>query len=119
MNKDNLLLNYKDLKLKYENLKAYNKTNFLNCNEEKMKRLRSKENELEKKIGYRFAMQRLLVHEFQAYTEVLKLMDFVFLNHKKVDLQKATIYFSKLFPNIRICYPNHQGDRERSNVYHS
>ena len=34
-----------------------------------------------KNIGYRFAMQRLLVHEFQAYTEVLKLMDFVFLNH--------------------------------------
>jgi EAL and modified HD-GYP domain-containing signal transduction protein len=48
-------------------------------------------------------MQRLLVHEFQAYTEVLKMMDFVFLNHKKVDLQKATIYFSKLFPHIRIC----------------
>ncbi len=56
-----------------------------------------------KEMGYRFAMQRLLVHEFQAYTEVLKLMDFVFLNHKKVDLQKATIYFSKLFPRIRIC----------------
>lgn len=53
--------------------------------------------------GYKFAIRKLLVHEFQAYTEVLKLMDYVFLNYKKVDLEKATIYFSKLFPNIRIC----------------
>ncbi len=53
--------------------------------------------------GYKFAIRKLLVHEFQAYTEVLKRMDYVFLNHKKVDLQKATIYFSKLFPNIKIC----------------
>ncbi len=53
--------------------------------------------------GYKFAIRKLLVHEFQAYTEVLKRMDYVFLNHKKVDLQKATIYFSKLFPNIQIC----------------
>lgn len=56
-----------------------------------------------KEKGYRFAIRKLLVHEFQAYTEVLKMMDFVFLNHKKVDLQKATIYFSKLFPQIKIC----------------
>lgn len=53
--------------------------------------------------GYKFAIRKLLVHEFQAYTEVLKRMDYVFLNHKKVDLQKATIYFSKLFPNIKMC----------------
>ena len=56
-----------------------------------------------KEKGYRFAIRKLLVHEFTAYTEILKLMDFVFLNHKKVDLQKATIYFSKLFPQIKIC----------------
>lgn len=56
-----------------------------------------------KEKGYRFGICRLLVHEFQAYTQLLKLMDFVFLSHKKVDLQKATIYFSKLFPNIKIC----------------
>lgn len=53
--------------------------------------------------GYKFAMRKLLVNEFQAYTEVLKLMDYVFLNYKKVDLEKATVYFNKLFPNIRIC----------------
>lgn len=56
-----------------------------------------------KEKGYKFAIRRLLVNEFQAYTEILKLMDYVFLNYKKVDLEKATIYFTKLFPNIRIC----------------
>lgn len=56
-----------------------------------------------KEKGYRFAIRKLLVHEFTAYTEILKLMDFVLLNHKKVDLQKATIYFNKLFPQIKIC----------------
>ena len=53
--------------------------------------------------GYRFGMRKLLVQEFQEYTEILKLMDFVFLNHKKVDLTKAKIYFEKLFPHIQIC----------------
>lgn len=56
-----------------------------------------------KEQGYRFAMRKLLVQEFQEYTEILKLMDFVFLNHKKVDLTKAKIYFDNLFPNIQIC----------------
>ncbi len=53
--------------------------------------------------GYRFGMRKLLVQEFQEYAEILKLMDFVFLNHKKVDLTKAKIYFEKLFPQIQIC----------------
>ena len=62
---------------------------------ERIKELRDK--------GYKFAIRKLLVHEFQPYAEILKLMDYVFLNHKKVDLQKATIYFNKLFPNVKIC----------------
>lgn len=53
--------------------------------------------------GYRFGMRKLLVQEFQEYAEILKLMDFVFLNHKKVDLTKAKIYFENLFPHIQIC----------------
>ena len=56
-----------------------------------------------KEQGYRFGMRKLLVQEFQEYAEILKMMDFVFLNHKKVDLTKAKIYFEKLFPHIQIC----------------
>lgn len=56
-----------------------------------------------KSKGYKFAMRKLLVNEFQAYDEILKLMDFVLLNCTKVDLEKATLYFNRLYPNIRIC----------------
>ena len=56
-----------------------------------------------KRKGYKFAMRKLLVNEFQSYGEILKLMDYVLLNYKKVDLEKATLFFNKLYPNIRIC----------------
>lgn len=56
-----------------------------------------------KKQGYKLAIRKLQVAEFEAYREILKLMDYVFLNHKKIDISKAKIYFHKLFPHIRLC----------------
>ena len=61
-----------------------------------------------KGMGYKFGMRKLAVHDFQAYTEVLKLMDYVFLNPKKVDLAIAKKYFSALFPQITLCAVNVQ-----------
>lgn len=56
-----------------------------------------------KSQGYKLAIRKLHVAEFEAYREILKLMDYVFLNHKKIDISKAKIYFNKLFPQIRLC----------------
>ena len=56
-----------------------------------------------KNQGYKLAMRRLQVAEFEAYREILKLTDYVFLNHKKIDISKAKIYFNKLYPQIRLC----------------
>ncbi|MCI9071923.1 MAG: HDOD domain-containing protein [Lachnospiraceae bacterium] len=56
-----------------------------------------------KKQGYKLAIRKLQVAEFEAYREILKLTDYVFLNHKKIDISKAKIYFTKLFPQIRLC----------------
>lgn len=56
-----------------------------------------------KQQGYKLAMRKLQVAEFEAYREILKLMDYVFLNHKKIDISKAKIYFNKLFPQIKLC----------------
>lgn len=56
-----------------------------------------------KNLGYKLAIRKLQVAEFEAYREILKLMDYVFLNHKKIDISKAKIYFHKLFPHIRLC----------------
>ncbi len=53
--------------------------------------------------GYKLAIRKLQVAEFEAYREILKLMDYVFLNHKKIDISKARIYFNKLFPHIKLC----------------
>ncbi len=56
-----------------------------------------------KNQGYKLAMRKLQVAEFEAYREILKLTDYVFLNHKKIDISKAKIYFNKLYPQIRLC----------------
>lgn len=56
-----------------------------------------------KSQGYKLAMRKLQVADFESYREILKLTDYVFLNHKKIDISKAKIYFTKLFPKIHLC----------------
>ncbi len=56
-----------------------------------------------KSQGYKLAIRRLQVAEFEAYREILKLVDYVFLNHRKIDINKAKIYFNKLYPHIHLC----------------
>lgn len=68
-----------------------------------IKRLR----ELKEK-GFKLAMRKLAVQSFEAYREILLLMDYIFLDHKKVDVSMAKIYFSKVYPNIHICVVNIQ-----------
>ncbi|MDE5909162.1 MAG: HDOD domain-containing protein [Lachnospiraceae bacterium] len=61
-----------------------------------------------KGMGYKLAIRKLEVHSFEAYREILLLMDYIFLDHKKVDVSKAKIFFSNLYPNVRICVVNIQ-----------
>ncbi|MGN0167912.1 MAG: EAL and HDOD domain-containing protein [Acetatifactor sp.] len=56
-----------------------------------------------KEKGYKLAVQKLPVQDFENYREVLKLTDYVFLNNKKVAIDKAKIYFGKLYPGIKLC----------------
>ena len=56
--------------------------------------------------GYQLAMKKLPVARFEIYREVLSLMDYIFLDHKKIDISKAKIYFSKIYPNIKLCAVN-------------
>lgn len=56
--------------------------------------------------GFKLAMRKLNVSDFEAYTPILKLLDFVLLNHARIDITKARIYFGKLFPNIELCAVN-------------
>lgn len=56
--------------------------------------------------GYKFAIKKLNVSDFENYKEIFMLMDYVVLNSKKIPIDKAGIYFGKLFPNITLCAGN-------------
>lgn len=59
-----------------------------------------------KSQGFGIAIRRLSVPEFQVYSSILSLADYIFLNHKKIAIDKAKIYFERLFPNIRLVAGN-------------
>ena len=61
-----------------------------------------------KEMGFKLAIRKLEVQSFESYREILLLMDYIFLDHKKVDVSKAKIYFSSLYPNVHICVVNIQ-----------
>lgn len=56
--------------------------------------------------GYKLAIRKIQVSEFENYRPILNLMDYLFLNSKKIAIDKAKIYFSKLFPHIKLCAGN-------------
>lgn len=56
-----------------------------------------------KKMGYKLAIRKLSVQDYENYREILKLVDYVFLNNRKVAIEKAKIYFGKLYPEIKLC----------------
>ncbi|MCH5275815.1 MAG: HDOD domain-containing protein [Lachnospiraceae bacterium] len=59
-----------------------------------------------KDSGYKLAMRKLEVAKFEEYRQILLLVDYMFLNHKKIDITKARIYFQKVYPNIQLCAGN-------------
>lgn len=61
-----------------------------------------------KNVGFKLAIRKLAVQNFEPYREILLLMDYVLLDHKKIDISKAKIYFSKIYPNVKLCAGNIQ-----------
>lgn len=59
-----------------------------------------------KAAGFKLAMRKLAVANFEKYREILLLTDYILLDHKKIDITKATIYFSNVYPNIKLCAGN-------------
>ncbi len=56
-----------------------------------------------KQKGYKLAFRKLGVSDFENYKEIFKLLDYILLNSRKIAIDKAKIYFGKLYPNIKIC----------------
>ncbi len=59
-----------------------------------------------KETGYQFAMRKLDVPDFEEYKQILALMDYLILDHKKIVISKAKIFFTKLYPNIKLVAGN-------------
>ena len=59
-----------------------------------------------KASGYKLAIRKLQVKQFEEYKAVLSLVDFVLLDHKKIDITKAKIYFQKVYPNVSLVAVN-------------
>ena len=59
-----------------------------------------------KSMGYKFAMRKLTVPDFEPYRSILSLMDYILLDHKKIVIDKAKIYFSKVYPDIKLIAGN-------------
>ncbi|MBR3306959.1 MAG: HDOD domain-containing protein [Lachnospiraceae bacterium] len=61
---------------------------------------------------YKLAITKLPVSRFEEYREVLSLMDFIMLNHKKIDISKAKVYFSKVYPGVKLIAINVDSQEE-------
>ncbi len=59
-----------------------------------------------KEEGFKLAIRKLKVMEFEHYRQILALMDYVLLNNHKIAIDKAKIYFGKLYPNVKLCAGN-------------
>lgn len=59
-----------------------------------------------KDLGFKLAIRKLAVSDFEPYRAVLSLVDYILLDNKKIDITKATIYFTKVYPNIKLLAVN-------------
>ncbi len=59
-----------------------------------------------KQSGYKLAARKIPISEFETRKEYLKLMDYIILDCKKIDVMKAKVYFKQVYPNIKICVGN-------------
>lgn len=59
-----------------------------------------------KEKGFKLAIYKIPIAEFEQKKEILQLMSYIILDSKKINLEKAKIYFSHQFPQIKICVGN-------------
>ncbi len=59
-----------------------------------------------KECGFKLAIYKIPIAEFESKKELLQMMTYIILDCKKIHLDKAKIYFSHQFPQIKICVGN-------------
>lgn len=59
-----------------------------------------------KDSGFRFAIRKLPLEKFAEYNPILVMMDFILLDHKKINVKNARMIFSKAYPSLKLCAVN-------------
>ncbi len=59
-----------------------------------------------KKMGFKLAIRKLQIDQFESYKAILMQMDYILLDHRKIKITVAKEYFSKVYPNIKLCAVN-------------
>lgn len=59
-----------------------------------------------KESGFKMAIYKLPIVEFEPKKEILEMMTYIILDSRKINLDKAKIYFSHQYPHIKICVGN-------------
>ncbi len=59
-----------------------------------------------KEQGYKLAIRKLPISLFEEYKPILSRCDYILLDHAKIDISKAKIYFKSQYPNIKLCAVN-------------
>ncbi|MBQ7507253.1 MAG: HDOD domain-containing protein [Lachnospiraceae bacterium] len=59
-----------------------------------------------KSMGYGLAMRKLTPSNFGHYSEVLRLVDYALLDHTKINISSAKMFFERMFPQVTLCAVN-------------
>jgi len=57
-------------------------------------------------MGYKLALKGLQVTQFEEYGPILKLLDYMMLDYKKINIAAARAFFSKVYPDIELIAVN-------------
>ncbi len=57
-------------------------------------------------MNYKLAIRNLAIEQFEEYAPVLKLLDYIMLDYKKLNMVAARNFFTKVYPNIKMIAVN-------------
>ncbi|WP_042256603.1 EAL and HDOD domain-containing protein [Butyrivibrio proteoclasticus] len=65
-----------------------------------------------KSQGYKLAIRKLQIADFEPYKEIISQCDYILLNHTKIEISKAKVYFGKVYPNVKLVAVNVDSQEE-------
>ena len=57
-------------------------------------------------MKYKLAIRNLAIEQFEAYAPILKLLDYIMLDYKKINMTAARNFFSRVYPDISLIAVN-------------